>query len=143
MDREQRNIIPYTVELSSVMIAYAGLLFARRPLMRLSGNDVWHALVLISPAIPICGLFWVFWRYYQRLDERGRHLFLVSNAICTGVAVCLTSSYGFVQDAFALPNISIGSAWPVLCGCWFVASMSAAATCSSSRMPSARASQSV
>ncbi|SRR5579862_6698352 len=123
MNRETRDIVPYMVELSGVIALYACLLFARRPLMDLASNQVWHALVLMSPAIPVWGVFWVIWRHYRRLDEYGRHLFLNMIAICSGVAASLTSSYAFVKDAFGLPDISITYAWPVLGGCWFVAAM--------------------
>lgn len=123
MDRERRLANRYFVELLAVMGAYAALLFARTSLLDLGSAPAWRAVVLLSPAVPIWGVFAVIARHYFRLDEYARLLFLKMVTGCSGVAACITASYPFAKDAFGLRDISIDYAWPVLGACWFVAAV--------------------
>ena len=126
MDREARTGLIYTVEMLGAGALYAAALFARKPLLHLTADGALHALILLSPIVPLVLMGAAIVRYYFRLDEYGRWQFLQTVAICTGAAAILTSSYPFVKDAFGLHDISIMYAWPVLGACWFVASMVAA-----------------
>jgi hypothetical protein len=121
MDQTQRNALRYVVELALVMGLFAALLFLRRPLLRLDYGPLWADAVLLSPALPLWGAFWVIVRHYRRLDEYLKLELLQIIAISTGFAACLAASYGFLRDAFHLPEISIGFAWNVIAMCWLVA----------------------
>ena len=123
MDREQRAGLQYFAELSGTMILYIASLFARRPLENLNPSAAWHGFVLLSPSVPIWLVFWVIVRHYRRMDEYLRLQLLQIVAVCAGIAACLTSSYGFARDAFDLPPVAIGFAWPVMAACWVAATL--------------------
>ena len=123
MEAENRKISKYVVELSGAMLLYAGALFARKPLLHATPEGPLHTLILLSPIAGIVLAAVAIVRLYFRWDEYFRLQFLKMIAVCSAVAACLTSSYGFFKDAFGLHEISIGFAWPVLAACWFVAAM--------------------
>ena len=123
MSSETRKIWKYVVELSGAMAIYGGALFARKPLLHATPDGPLHMLILLSPVAGIVLAAVAIFRLYLRMDEYGRLQFLKMIAICSAVAACLTSSYGFIKDAFGLHEISIAFAWPVMGACWFVAAM--------------------
>lgn len=121
MDRMQRAGFRYTAELAAVMGLFTVLLFVRRPLLHLDPGPLLKAAILLSPALPLWGAFWVIVRHYRRLDEYLKLELLQIIAVCAGIAACLTSSYGFAKDAFGLAPVSIEYSWNVLALCWVVA----------------------
>ena len=121
LDREQRAGFRYMAELAATMAVYVAVLYARKPLLKLEPGPVWHGVILLGPAIPIWMVFWVLIRHYRRLDEYLRLELLQVVAVCAGIAACVTSSYPFLKDAFALPPISIEYAWNVMALCWIAA----------------------
>lgn len=121
MDHAQRAGVRYIVELALDMSLYVLLLYARRPLLHLDYGPAWKAVVLLSPVLPLWGAFWVIVRHYRRIDEYLRRELLQIVAVTAGVAACVISSYGFVKDAFGLPDISIEYAWNVMAICWLIA----------------------
>jgi hypothetical protein len=123
MDTESRNGWRYAAELAGVMVVYVAVLYARRPLLAAGIGEPWRAIVLLAPALPIWGVFWVIIRHYRRLDEYLKQELLQIVAVCAGIAACVTSSYPFLKDAFDLPSMSIEYAWNVMAVCWLAATI--------------------
>jgi predicted membrane protein len=123
MEIEKKTGLRYTVELGAAAALYVLVVLGRKYLLHEAPTGPLRTLILVSPVVPIWLMFWTILRHYNRIDEYMRLQLLQIIAFCAGISAGIYTSYPFVADAFALPPLDIGWAWPIMAVCWVAATV--------------------
>ncbi len=88
----------HIVELLVVMTVYLAVVAAAKTLSRHVGDGPLLVLIALAPAIPMVIACYVFYRFYQRMDERQQRISANAAAVTLIVAIGAACVLGFLKS---------------------------------------------
>jgi hypothetical protein len=107
----------YRLELSSALLAYAGVLVGSIWLAKPMDEGLARTLVLVTPVVPLLLAVWAIARHFARMDEFLRLRSLEGLAVAAGITAALSFTYGFLEGA-GFPKLSMFWVWGVMGFSW-------------------------
>jgi hypothetical protein len=117
----RRSARRYSIELSSALVLYAGVLIPTIFWLRAYPDASARWAVALLPAIPVLLVFWAVIRFLSRMDELGRRMVTEALAAAFAGSAMLVITFGLLEVG-GMPRMSPWLIWIAMGAIWALAS---------------------